>query len=49
MVDQTIKCPSCGEDIPLSKALSHTVEEEMEKRLEKELKKKIKQIGRAHV
>jgi len=40
MAEQTIKCPYCKEDIPLTEALTHQIQEKVRSELEVELKKK---------
>jgi len=39
----TIKCPSCGEEIEITEALSQTVREDLEKEIRLKLEKKIKE------
>jgi len=40
MVQDSIKCPKCGEAIPLSEALSHDIEERARRKYESQLSKK---------
>ncbi len=39
MTEQSIKCPKCGFEIPMSEALTHQIEEEIKDKYEKELLK----------
>jgi len=40
MTEQTIKCPHCGKDIPLTEALTHQIQEKVRNELEIELREK---------
>ena len=44
MTEQNITCPSCGEEILLTEALSQSLEEEMEKKFDTRFKKACKDI-----
>jgi len=46
MNEQTIICPSCRKEIPLTEEISHQIREKLQKEFDAEVKKKEKEIGR---
>ena len=46
MANQTITCPHCKKEIPLTEAISHQIREELRKEFETEAKKREQELVR---
>ena len=45
MLDQTIKCPHCGKEIPLTETLSHQIKENLRKEIAEESKEREQELS----